>query len=528
MLISHRPQCQTSAVVHLCNSCNVGTLFYDEAYADLASSSSAAASFDLKHEALPWQAQETDLRAAIKGATKSKPDHGKVHTEEDIAFLFHTSGTSTGLPKPIPQTHHAAVGVLPALDGRDFATFTTTPLYHGGIADCLRSWTSSALIWLFPAAEVPITYKNILFSTECAHRATLEQGIARVSYFASVPYILQMLADETSSLDMLKGMDIVSVGGAALPQTVGDKLVQQGVNLVSRFGSAECGFLLSSHRLYENDKEWQYLRIPSKNRHLQFEPEDNERLSQLIVLSTWPHVAKTNRADGSFASSDLFEAHPSLRNAWKYHSRNDSQIILNTGKKFDPTPLEDSIVSSSPLIHDALVFGTGKHVPGVLVFPALSSDQRKLDTAFEQEIWDIIRSVNSQGQIHTRIPRNMVVVMPQDTEPLPRSSKGTILRNIAYQRFVKQIEAADTGGGALDGADTLSQTSSYQEVLKAVRQIVRTVTGEKGALHDGSDFYHHGVDSIMCSQIRGRLQRVIGRELKLPWSIVYDCGSITA
>ena len=51
--------------------------------------------------------------------------------EGDTAYLHHTSGTSTGLPKPIPQSHRAAVGVLPRFgDGHEKSTFTTTPLYH--------------------------------------------------------------------------------------------------------------------------------------------------------------------------------------------------------------------------------------------------------------------------------------------------------------------------------------------------------------------------------------------------------------
>ena len=56
--------------------------------------------------------------------------------ESDVAYLHHTSGTSTGLPKSIPQTHHAAVDVPPTFsDCHEKATFTTTPLYYGGAAD---------------------------------------------------------------------------------------------------------------------------------------------------------------------------------------------------------------------------------------------------------------------------------------------------------------------------------------------------------------------------------------------------------
>ena len=56
-----------------------------------------------------------------------------------------------------------------------------------------------------------------------------------------------------------QSMAIVGVGGAALPSEVGNVLVEQGVHLISRFGSAECGFLMSSHREYSKDKEWESL-----------------------------------------------------------------------------------------------------------------------------------------------------------------------------------------------------------------------------------------------------------------------------
>lgn len=518
-MINSSPQCQPAAIVHLCNSCHVGFLFHDEAYSELAQSASSTASFDLNCQAL-----------IKKNQVDSHGPSGEFRTQssDDVAFLFHTSGTSTGLPKPIPQSHHAAVGVLPSLDGRDSGTFTTTPLYHGGIADCLRAWTSSALIWLFPGADVPITSRNILLSIACAEKAEREQHTPSVSYFASVPYILQMLAEEDDGLNMLKRMQLVSVGGAALPQNVGDRLVNHEVNLVSRFGSAECGFLLSSHRLYEKDKKWQYLRLPATNKYLSFEPEDdNGGLSQLIVLPTWPHIAKTNRPDGSFATSDLFEPHSALPNAWKYHSRSDSQITLSTGKKFDPGPLEDSISSASPLIRDVLIFGNGQQVPGLLVFP---SSAQKNDEDMENTIWIIVQDMNSQGQDHTRISRSMMTILSQNEDPLPKSSKGTIMRNVANAKYAKQIEAAYNGGSqiGLHGIKPLSETSSEENVRDTVRKVVTTVTSNKDCLDDHADFYQHGIDSAMCSQIRGRLAKIAGPDVKLPWSIVYDCGTIAA
>jgi len=83
-------------------------------------------------------------------------------------------------------------------------------------------------------------------------------------------------------------MDIAGVGGAALPAEAGDELVLNGVNLISRFGSAECGFLMSSHRDYENDKEWAYLRSGPGMEKIKFEEQD-DGLVELIVLDGWPH-----------------------------------------------------------------------------------------------------------------------------------------------------------------------------------------------------------------------------------------------
>lgn len=151
------PQCQPEAIAHLCISCEVSTLFYDQIYQDLALSTTKSSS-SLKAHLLPWQKSKTSLSSLIsKSPLTLSQTHVHKSSSQSVAYIHHTSGTSTGLPKPIPQTHHAAVGVLPLLTGLSTATFTTTPLYHGGIVNCFRPWTSNALIWLFPGGCVPIT-----------------------------------------------------------------------------------------------------------------------------------------------------------------------------------------------------------------------------------------------------------------------------------------------------------------------------------------------------------------------------------
>lgn len=288
------PQCTTSAIVHLCKTCEVELLFYDEVYSTQAREAEALMREDGETKlVLANVLTVTQLANAVSGQDEECDLPIANIAEGDVAYLHHTSGTSSGVPKPIPQTHRAGMGVLPSFtEGLQAATFTTTPLYHGGIADLFRAWTSGALIWLFPGKGVPITARNIVKCLDAAERSTQECSNApMVKYFSSVPYVLQMMETDVEGLRYLQRMDIVGVGGAALPAEVGDRLVQQGVHLVSRFGSAECGFLMSSHRDYTTDGEWQYLRSTQGADSLRFE-EQGDGLSELVVLPGWPHMVR--------------------------------------------------------------------------------------------------------------------------------------------------------------------------------------------------------------------------------------------
>lgn len=149
---------------------------------------------------------------------------------------------------------------------------------------------------------MPITGANIVRSVTYAR----SRCPTPVRYFSSVPYILKLLVDECKGIDILQSMELVEVGGAALEPSIGDKLVNLGVNLVSRLGSIEHGFLMSSYRDFIYDKEWQYLRLTEDSTFLSFEPREHGP-SELVVKMRWPLIEKTNRDDGSYATGDLFE-----------------------------------------------------------------------------------------------------------------------------------------------------------------------------------------------------------------------------
>ena len=383
------------------------------------------------------------------------------------------------------------------------------------------------MIWLFPGADLPITASNICSSLDCAATSAKTHPTPEVRYFSSVPYVLQMLTAEDEGLRILRQMELVGVGGAALPQDVGNDLVEKGINLVSRFGSAECGFLMSSHRAYSTDKEWQYLRSDASP-SLKFEPQE-DGLAELVILPSWPHMAKRNRDDGSYATADLFAPHSAIPNAWKYHSRADSQLTLITGKKFDPALLEDAI-STSTLLDDVLIFGNGQQIPGALLFRNASSYELTKDEMLSA-VWPLIERLNAESQGHTRLSKSMLTVMPNDAPGLEKSSKGTILRSQAEKRYSLEIARAYDTSPDISTNDVNSispEEMSDEEVPTVILQIIQRVLNTSNSIPTEGDLFSLGVDSSHCMQIRALLQSQVlpSTAARLPLNVVYDWGTI--
>ncbi|KAI1364260.1 hypothetical protein F5Y08DRAFT_353718 [Xylaria arbuscula] len=485
------PQLEANAIEHLCQESGVREILVDDGHKS-----------ELSHIQKYIKVVEVPSYHGKGVPTADKPiANNEAASTSSVVFLQHTSGTSSGLPKALYQTEWGAVGCLPVFtDPNPKATFTTTPFYHGGVADALRAWTSEALIWFFPEKAMPITSDNIVLAVNTARRRSKNTCI---EYFSSVPYVLQMLLEVEggSGLEILQSMDLVGVGGAPLPPAVGDELVKSGVQLLSRTGSAECGFLMSSHRRYKEDREWQYLRVVDDPDLMAFEP----------------------RKDGSYATSDLFEPHPQTPNAWRYHGRADALIALANGKKFDPQPIEDVLQSSSKIISDALVFGAGRQYPGALLFTSLSDCT---DDEFLERVKPDIEKVNSTSPRHSRLSRSSITVVrvKEEEVPIPKSSKGTILRRQAEDQW------AETINQIYSNLSTMAATTNVpdEDLVKYISDLFREVLGHP--VDPAKDVYSQGVDSIACVQIMKQIQASLlpaGRR-PLPQNMIYDNGTIVA
>jgi acyl-CoA synthetase (AMP-forming)/AMP-acid ligase II len=141
-----------------------------------------------------------------------------------MSWIIHSSG-STGLPKPIYQTHNAALNNYAS--NLNLRGFITLPLYHAhGLSSVFRSLYSKKQIYIY-SASLPLTHQNLL---------NVMQKY-RFDIFYGVPYALKLLGESSKGVAALARLKVVMFGGSACPDALGDKLVNQGVNLISHYGT---------------------------------------------------------------------------------------------------------------------------------------------------------------------------------------------------------------------------------------------------------------------------------------------------
>lgn len=141
-----------------------------------------------------------------------------------IAFIVHSSG-STGLPKPIFQTHKACLSNYSS--GIGFRAFLTLPLYHNhGISTLFRAIFAGKKIAMMNA-NLPLSEGNLVDAMESADPES----------FHGVPYALKLLSETDRGVQALKKCKLVLYGGSSCPDEVGDELVRQGVYVVGHYGA---------------------------------------------------------------------------------------------------------------------------------------------------------------------------------------------------------------------------------------------------------------------------------------------------
>ena len=144
--------------------------------------------------------------------------------ENTVAFIVHSSG-STGLPKPIYQTHRQCLSNYAT--GSGMRALVTLPLFHNhGLATMFRGMVTGKRTAVYNA-NLPLTNKHLITAMRAADFES----------FHCVPYALKVLAETPEGVAELAKAKLVLFGGSSCPDDIGDMLVKEGVNVVSHYGA---------------------------------------------------------------------------------------------------------------------------------------------------------------------------------------------------------------------------------------------------------------------------------------------------
>lgn len=466
--------------------------------------------------------------------TESTDSHFQEPTGESSLIIFHSSGSS-GLPKPIYHIHRFWSYSLATAAGTEIPAYTTTPLYHGGMSDFFRSLQAGSSIFFHPIAGQGDTLSPEAITTAFAVSSQhADVVLSKPRYFLSVPFILEMLSKSSIGMDFLQSMSLVSTGGAPLPQAVGDFLVENNVPIVSRLGSSECGFLMSSFRDFQQDKDWNWLRVQQDwngKRLLDFRQNpDNPGLFELVVTGDWPTKLLSNGPNGCFATEDLYARHDVHPDRYQYATRVDDTLVLVNGKKFAAGLIENRL-RQSKLVDDAIVFGSNRALVGAIILPAEVIEGEADKYAFVQKLRPLLSDHLNPGlPAHARIIPELLVISDTNlSAEIPRSSKGTLQRGQAYRKFENLFDTLylNYEEGRLPGYPEKQEFRDGDLVdclLRLVNQVLPVPVKS-----ENDDFHLAGMDSISATRLKAMVNQYveIGGQ-RLGGNVIYDCPTVAS
>jgi hypothetical protein len=231
-------------------------------------------------------------------------------------------------------------------------------------------------------------------------------------------------------------------------------------------------------------------------------------------------TSNSNDPPNSFHTKDLFIAHPTIPNAWKFVGRLDDRVTLSNGEKVLPLPIEGRI-QQDPLVKEAVVFGIDRPVPGLLLFRAVAARELSNDE-FLDRVWPAIEDANSRAEGFSQISREMVAVVAEDVE-CPTTDKSSIKRAQVYREFKDVIDEVYVRlENSQEGTLVLDSEELERWILKSFEMLGVILKDSR------EDFFSAGVDSLKAIQMRGLIIRSLdlgGNAAKCPSMVVYDSGT---
>ncbi|KAI0890636.1 uncharacterized protein GGS22DRAFT_194569 [Annulohypoxylon maeteangense] len=444
--------------------------------------------------------------------------------------VLHTSG-STGLPKPIIQTHATispfdAFTALPSLGYQPTypamcagkRVYLSFPLFHcGGITMLLPASIFAGftiVLGPFPPSVNVINGVHVY---------------GNVDQSCLVPTMLIDLANNPEYLQNLGRLELIAYGGGPCPKVVAE-LISTKTKLLTSFGSTESSVFPAQ---LCDPEDSAYVSL-SKVLGYEYRPFSGDLYEQVIVrnqaLEKYQGVFGTFPELNEWNMKDLFLKHPTKEDLWLYKGRADDIIVFSNGEKLNPLDME-SIIGMNPIVRAVLVTGLGRFQASLLieaVHPPTSDVEKEELLKF---LWPSVQEANKEAPSHGRIHRNMIAFTSPE-KPMLRAGKGTVQRMFTVDAYASEIDALYGASKLPDGETMNIAIENNSGVEDAIRNILTSSTDiDIDSLSPTADLFELGLDSLQVMVIARELNKYLslrGKTESLEIKNVYSNSSISA
>ncbi|CAH0021343.1 unnamed protein product [Clonostachys rhizophaga] len=366
-------------------------------------------------------------------------------SDKDIVTIYHSSGSTSGMPKSIPVTvgwlEFCIIKMQELLPQKEETVIAANGTFaHPAIFMVTTGVHASAGSIILPK-EMPCSSSEIKLMVK-------EYGLRSLFMYSS--YLADRLRDAHSDPELLRAfqsLEDIMFGGLPLEQEEASWARAKGLKMKEVFASTELGVLMSSvggngpdSTLLQPMKGTSYKLLPVNSGNLNnTEVSASEQLLELVVSAEsrdCPVPALRNKETGNFHTGDLFvEAKPGL---YESRGRNDDWIKMSSALRCDTLAIEQNIMEKCAfdLIDRVVVVGSGRPSPAVLVEPkAEQADPLSLS----KEILRRITPFHERRYMHERIDNaRYVIILPHGS--LSKTAKGSVQRKLVEKTFQTQLD----------------------------------------------------------------------------------------
>ena len=325
-----------------------------------------------------------------------------------------------------------------------------------------------------------------------------------------------------SYFDTLASLDFVQFGSGPLSKTTGDTLLTRQTECPHYIGSSECGLYI----LLELDdpvRDWQYFRFHPWS-GVDMRPAGNdESIRELFVVRSGKSIPGVQPVFELFPeleewpTRELYKQHPNVPDQWRFIGRADDVIVLSNGEKINPIETESRISNNHPAISGALVIGSGRFMPGLLL-ETRDIDTRDPKERFQliEEIWPIVERANLEAPKHGQLVKSLIL-FTSPGKPFARTPKLSVRRGPTIDSYATEIDEiyhryeTDLEDVAEVEFPLNVVVASLRDIQENLMSLIQKLTGWDGQLDPGDDVFALGLDSLHVARIVRALKQLFSR-----------------